>query len=340
MKHKILALAGISLLVAALMTGCQKSKENLVLTGSVEGKSVDVVARTSGEITGLFVVEGQAVKANQGLAQLDDRELKLKKANLEMVRQISELKYEDLKNGSSKASIRQAIANRDQIKAQVTGVQKELDYLKNQLSDAQSLTESGATAENQAEEIQRAIDQQNSKLEALMDQQKVAQEGLNIVLEGAVNEKLEQALLEIKLKTNELDQMALAIEKTKINAPCQGNIQTVNYSAGEYVTAGQKLFSMVDFSELTLKVYVNSKNLALIKEGMPVAISGDYQAEQPLSGVIRYIASEAEFTPKNIESKESKQEMVYEVHIDINDPNGIVKPGMYLDADFGVLRNE
>ncbi len=340
MKNRILKAVSLFILAIALFTGCQVKEEKLILTGSVEGKSVDVLARTSGELTGVFVSEGQVVKVNQALAQLDDRELKLKKANLEIVRQISELKYEDLKNGNSKASIRQAIANRDLVDAQAAGVQKEIDYLKNQLSDAQSLAESGATTENQTEEIQRALDQQNAKLESLLDQHKVAQEGLNIVLEGAVTEKLKQALLDIQLKSNELDQLGLSIEKTKVDAPCSGSVQTVNYSVGEYVNAGQKLFSMVDLSELTLKVYINGKNLALIKEGMEVAITGDYQGKSPVKGTISFIADEAEFTPKNIESKESKQEMVYEVHIVINDPNGIVKPGMYLDADFGVLRNE
>lgn len=340
MKNKKLKVIGCCLAVAVVLGGCQGKKENLILTGSVEGKSVEVVARTSGEITGVFVSEGQVVKANQALAQQDDRDLKLKKENLEILRQISELKYEDLKNGNSKASIRQAIANRDLVKAQIAGVQKEIDYLKKQLNDAQSLVQSGATAENQTEEIQRGLDQQNAKMEALLDQQKVAEEGVNIVLEGAVTEKLKQALLDIKLKSNELAQLGLSIEKTKVDAPCAGNIQTVNYSVGEYVNAGQKLFSMVDLTELTLKVYVNGKNLALIKEGMPVNISGDFQAKEPVKGTISFIADQAEFTPKNIESKESKQEMVYEVHIAIQDPNGIVKPGMYLDADFGVLRNE
>lgn len=340
MKIRNLKFVTLLILIMAIFTGCQSKAENLVLTGSVEGKSVDVLARTAGEITGMFVSEGQVVKVNQALAQLDDRELKLKKVNLEIIRQISELKYEDLKNGNSKASVRQAIANRDLVQSQVAGVQKEIDYLKNQLSDAKSLAESGATAENQTEEIQRALDQQNAKMAALVDQQKVAQEGLNIVLEGAVTEQLKQALLDIQLKSNELDQLGLALEKTKIDAPCSGSIQTVNYSVGEYVNQGQKLFSMIDLSELTLKVYVNGKNLALIKEGMSVTVSGDYKAEQPVKGAISFIADEAEFTPKNIESKESKQEMVYEVHILIDDPNGIVKPGMYLDADFGVLRNE
>lgn len=340
MKNRVLMGIALGVTVALLITGCQTKKENLILTGSVEGKSVEVVARASGEITGVFVSEGQVVKANQALAQQDDRDLKLKKENLEIIRQISELKYEDLKNGNSKARIRQAVANRDLVTAQMSGVQKEIDYLKKQLSDAQSLAQSGATAENQIEEIQQALDQQTAKMETLVDQQKVAEEGVNIVLEGAVTEQLKQGLLDIKLKSNELAQLGLSIEKTKIDAPCAGSIQTVNYSVGEYVNAGQKLFSMVDLSELTLKVYVNGKNLSLVKEGMAVAISGDFKSKEPVKGTISFIADQAEFTPKNIESKESKQEMVYEVHIAIQDPNGIVKPGMYLDADFGVLRNE
>lgn len=339
--NKKIGIKGLIMAMSILaLTGCQKAPESLILTGSVEGVTVDVIARTSGEIKEIYGTEGQLVKEGDPLARIDDREWQLKKENLELVRQIAELKYEDLKNGNSKASIRQAIANRDQFKVQLSGSQKELDYLKKQLSDAQSLNQTGASSESQVEEILRAIDKERTKYDTLADQLKSAQEGLNLVLEGAVTEQLKQALIDTQIKTNEIEQMDLMIEKTKLDSPRAGVIQNVNFEVGEYISAGQKMFSLVNPDQLTLKVYINEKNLSLIKKGMQVSISGDYEAQKAVTGEIVYIASEAEFTPKNIESKESKQEMVYEVHIDIDDPDGIIKPGMYLDADFGVLRNE
>lgn len=340
MKIKNTSLMVMGLLTISLLTtGCQKQDLGLVLTGSVEGKTVEVLAQTSGILTGIYVQEGQIIKAKEVLAQIDDRDLVLKRSNLDLARQISELKYQDLRNGNSKALIRQAIANRDQVKTQLEGSQKEIDYLRKQLSDVKSLVGSGANSQQQETDLERAIEKELTRYESIKEQLRAAQEGLNFTLEGAVTEKLKQALLEIQMKTNEIGQMDLMLEKTKAVAPGGGYIQTSNYEVGEVVSAGQRLFSVIDPSELQLKVFINEKNLSLIKVDMPVSISGDLVSDQPVTGTVDYIATAAEFTPKNIESKESKQEMVYEVHIKINDTSGVIKPGMYLDADFGVEAN-
>jgi HlyD family secretion protein len=301
---------------------------------------VAVIAQTSGSLTAVYAGEGELVKATMLLAQIDDRDLKLRRENLELARQISELKYQDLKNGNSKALIRQAIANRDQIKAQLSGSQKEIDYLQDQIVDMKNLVENGASTQQQETELQRALDKELAKNQTLKEQLKSAQEGLNITLEGAVTEQLKQALLDIQIKSNEIAQMDLSIEKAKALAPHEGIVQNANFKVGEVVVSGQKLFSIIDPTTLKLKVFVNERNLSLIKRDMLVTVTGDFVSDKPLVGEVEYIATEAEFTPKNIESKESKQEMVYEVHISIVDPSGAIKPGMYLDADFGVNANE
>lgn len=333
-------LAVVTLILATVLSGCSSKPERLILTGSVEGKNYDVVAQASGTVTAIYAAEGDEINIQKQLAQIDDRELKLKRDNLELLRQITELKYQDLKNGNSKSLIRQAIANRDQIKAQLSGSQKEIDYLNGQLNDTKGLLASGASTKQQETELRRALDKELSRQQTLKEQLKSAQEGLNLTLEGAVTEQLKQGLLEIQIKNNEIAQMDLMIEKTKAIAPQNGIVQSANYEVGESVIAGQKMFSIIDPSVLELKVFVNERNLSLVKPHMQVAITGDYSADKPIAGIVDYIATEAEFTPKNIESKESKQEMVYEVRIRIQDNSGLIKPGMYLDADFGVDENE
>lgn len=326
--------------MALLLSGCQASPSNLVLTGSVEGRSYDVIAQSSGLLTAVYADEGDEITDGKLLAQIDDRDIQLKRDNLELLRQIAELRYQDLKNGNSKALIRQAIANRDQIKAQMAGSQKEIDYLLSQLNDTQGLVASGASTKQQETELNRALDKELARQQTLKAQLKAAQEGLNLTLEGAVTEQLKQALLEIQIKNNEIAQMDLLVEKTKVTAPHGGIVQSANYEAGEVVAAGQKLYSLIDPGVLELKVFVNERNLSLVKQDMAVIVSGDFQSAEPVTGKVVYIATEAEFTPKNIESKESKQEMVYEVRIRIADGASVIKPGMYLDADFGVLENE
>lgn len=337
---KLMALICGTLVVGITLSGCAKENTDLILTGSVEGDEITVVSQGSGEIQGLFVSSGDFVKKGQLIAQLDDRTLQLQKNNLELARQVAELKYQDLKNGNSKALIRQSIANRDQIKAQMNGSEKEMDYLKKQITDAKALVKDGANSEQQEEEYVRALDKEMARYATLSKQLSAAQEGVNLSLEGAVTEKLKTALLEIQMKGNDLTIMDLNLEKLSVKSPIEGYVQTVNYHVGEVVTAGQKLFTIIDPNQMELKVYVREKDLSKVILGKEVKIQADFETKEPILGVVTYIASQAEFTPKNIESKESKQEMVFEVRMTIQDSNQLVKPGMYLDANFGSDAND
>lgn len=332
---KIIA-AAVLLMAMGSLYGCKTNDSgNLVLTGSVEGNEYTVVAEGAGKLTTLTVSSGDEVKEGMVLGQIDDKSLQIQRKNLELLRQISELKYQDMKNGSSKSKIQQSIATRDQVKAQLEGSDKELAYLNQQLSDIKALVVSGAGTGQSEKDIKQAIEREQTKRNALQEQYRAAQAGLNVVLEGAVTEQLKQGLLDIQIKTHDIEAMDLTIEKYKIKSPCSGYVQTVNYDKGEVVSGGQKLFSIIDPKRLELKVYVAEKNMHQVSLGMPVVISGDFKTDKPIQGKVTYIASSAEFTPKNTESKESKQEMVFEVRVSLNDPSGMVKPGMYLDADFG-----
>lgn len=316
-----------------MLGGCAKDNRDLILTGSVEGGELIVSSQVGGTVTQVLVNAGDEVKEGDLLLQLDDRDLKLQKDKLEIARQIAELQYKDLKNGASKALIRQQIAARDQLKVQLDGSNEELNYLRKQLSDAKALVNSGADNHVKMDELQQQIERETTKYKAISQQMKAAQEALNQTLEGAVDEKLQQALLQINLKDKEIEQAQLALDKAKITSPRSGVIQTVNYEVGELLMPGQKILSIIDDSQLELKVYVAEKDLYRIQVGKKVKLLPDFDMEAAPVATISYIASKAEFTPKNTESKESKQEMVYEVRIKIEDKSHLIKSGMYIDVD-------
>lgn len=325
----ILCLTGAVLVLG----GCAKESKDLILTGSVEGGELIISSQVTGTVTQVLVNSGDVVKEGALLLQLDDRDLKLQKDKLEIARQIAELQYKDLKNGASKALIRQQIAARDQLKVQLDGSNEELSYLRKQLSDAKALVNSGADSHVKMDELQQQIERETTKYKAISQQMKAAQEGLNQTLEGAVDEKLKQALLQINLKDKEIEQAELAMEKAKILSPRNGFVQTVNYEVGEMIMPGQKILSIIDDSQLELKVYVAEKDLNRIQVGNKVTLLPEFKMDVAPEATISYIASKAEFTPKNTESKESKQEMVYEVRIKIVDKSHLIKAGMYLDVD-------
>lgn len=331
--HKQIKLTIMCIGLTALLTGCSQKNSDLILTGSVEGEQLIVSSQLAGTVTQVLVNSGDVVKDGALLLQLDDRELALQMEKLEIARQIAELQYKDLKNGASKALIRQQIAARDQLKVQLAGSAKELSYLQKQLADAKALVSSGATATTKTDELLQQIERETTKYKGINEQVKAAQAQLSQTLEGVVDEKLQQSLLQINLKDKEIEQAAIHLEQAKILSPKAGVVQTVNYEVGELVMPGQKLLSIIDESDLELKVYVTEKDLNRIALGQKVKLLPAFDMTTPPEAVISYIASKAEFTPKNIESKESKQEMVFEVRIQITDPSHLIKPGMYIDVN-------
>lgn len=150
--------------------------------------------------------------------------------------------------------------------------------------------------------------------------------------EGATRQARSAAEEQVRLKELEVKDLERIVSKGQLTSPLAGLVQSVNYEAGERLTPGQRAVTLLDMSRLEVKVYVPEKLLHRVSQGMAVQFTDDFLKDRGITGTIRYISGKAEFTPKNIESKENKQEMVYEVRVAIEDPSGLVKPGMFLDV--------
>ncbi|MBN2897996.1 MAG: HlyD family efflux transporter periplasmic adaptor subunit, partial [Clostridia bacterium] len=129
------------------------------------------------------------------------------------------------------------------------------------------------------------------------------------------------------------------IQKGEKYAPIGGMVQSVNYDIGEYIAPGKTVISIINSDALSIDVYIREYTLYKVKVGDPVAITEGFLGDKTVTGKIAAISSEAEFTPKNVESKESKQEMVFKTTIEVTEGQEYLKPGMFVDVEI-LAKNE
>lgn len=335
-KHAVKPVA--ALLAAGLLGGLwlwtlqPGGQSTLAFTGSVEAEQIDISPEIAGTLQTLAVSDGETVRQGQLLLTLDTAEYDLK---LEMARsalRMAQLSAEDVADGGTDSQVRQARASAEAVAEQAAGAAAELEYLKKELERQKSLYDSGAASQQQLEAAERALEKGQAAYLALL-KQKASQEALLAqVREGATRQARSAAEEQVRLKELEVKDLERIVSKGQLTSPLDGLVQSVNYEAGERLAPGQRAVTLLDMSRLEVKVYVPEKQLHRVAQGMAVQFTDDFLKDRGVTGTIRYISGKAEFTPKNIESKENKQEMVYEVRVAIEDPSGLVKPGMFLDV--------
>ncbi len=331
-KILVLILVAVAAVTYYLYTGGEKVSNELVFTGSVEADQIDLSPEIAGSIQTISVKDGETVKKGQILMTLDTSDYAIKLAQAQKGLELAQLKASDLNDGNSANQVRQARANRDSVNEQISGSLKELEYLKKDYTNMKALYDSGAASESQLDSTRRALDREQAKYDGLLKQKEAYEASLSLVEEGATAQIKSAAALDVEMRQLDIQDLERTIAKGTLYSPTDGTIQSVNYQQGERVAPGARAVTLIDMSQMEVKIYVPEIQLSRVSTGMAVQFTDAFLKDKGITGKVTYISPEAEFTPKNIESKQSKQEMVYEVRVDIQDPNAMVKPGMFLDV--------
>lgn len=306
--------------------------DSLVFTGSVEADQIDISPEIAGTIETISIQDGETVKKGQILMTLNTADYAIRLDMARKALELAKLKESDLRDGNSANQVRQARANRDGINEQISGSVKELDYLRKDYTSMKALFDGGASSQAELDAAQRLLDREQARYEGLIRQKEALDAAVALAEEGATAQIKSQATIDVELKQLEIQDMERTIAKGTLYSPADGVVQSVNYQKGERVSPGTRAVTMVDLSRMEVRIYVPEWQLNRVRTGMPVRFTDDFLKDKDIQGKVAYISPKAEFTPKNIESKQSKQEMVYEVRVTIQDPTEMIKPGMFLDV--------
>ena len=274
-----------------LFTACNNGKDQPDAYGTFESTEVTVSAEATGKIINLAIEEGQQVKAGVVVGHIDTTDLLLKK---------QQLADQKIATASKTADLDAQIAVQQQQKANLMVEMKRLEKL---LAD-------GAATRKQMDDLNGNI--------LLADKQT---DFLNVQKEGIYDQ--------VKVIASQIEQAEEAIRKSRIINPVQGTVTSKFAEPGEIATFGKPLYTIADLDELILRVYLSGTQLPLIRIGQTVEVrfDKDKTTNQKTEGVITWISPTAEFTPKTVQTKEERVNLVYAVKVKVKN-DGSLKIGM------------
>ena len=288
-KIQYLAIAGLT------FTACHNTPD-YDATGIFEATTVTVSAETSGRILKLDIAEGDTVFRGANIALIDTTLLSLQQKQLQSQRLSAETTSPDI--AAQASSLRTRIAHQ----------QHECERLSRLLAD-------GATTQKQYDDAQAELAALRGQLTALLSTL------------GKNRSSISDNAVAIHYQS---EQIAEQIAKSEIASPLSGTVLVKYAEPGEFATPGKPLVKIADLNKIYLRSYFTVAQLADIKLGQKVTViadfGGDNQYEYP--GTITWIAEESEFTPKSIQTKDSRANLVYAVKVAVEN-DGRLKLGQY-----------
>ncbi len=278
------------LLITSILVSCNKNNDNADGYGNFEATETTISAESNGKLLQFTVEEGETLQKEIVVGYIDTIQLALKKEQL--------------------------IVSKAVISSKSKGVLSQISVLKSQLKTAnisknriENLIKSNAGTQKQLDDI-------NGKIDVIRQQIR----SVEIQNAPIVNE-----LKSIDIQIQQLEDQ---IKKSKIVNPINGTVLVKYVEPYEITSFGRPLYKIADLSTMQLRVYVGETQLPNLKIGQEVTVKIDAgEAMKDYKGIISWIASEAEFTPKIIQTKEERVNLVYAVKIDVKN-DGSLKIGM------------
>ena len=299
MKNKSLNIAFI--LAAAILFGCSNGDGDFDATGTFESEEIIVSSEAMGKLVMFQVEEGMQLKQNQIVGVIDTTQLHLKKKQL-------------------LSSITAVLSKQPDISAQLAALQKQIETTEVEKKRIDNLVKLDAATTKQFDDV-------NSQLEVLNKQYTATKSSLTITKQGLQSET--HPLIA------QVEQIEDQIKKSIIKNPIDGTVLTRYAKQDELTSNGKALYKIANLSDMTLRAYVDGDQLGQIKLGQKVKVYVDKgEGEQKeMSGEIYWVSSKAEFTPKTIQTKDERTNLVYAIKVKvIND--GYLKIGMYGEVKF------
>jgi len=292
----------IFLSLVLLLSACEEEVQRSDAFGNFEATSTTVSAEANGKLLFLKAEEGQPLNAGQLIALVDTTQLHLQRKQIQAT--INTLPKK----------LRTAIADVEVLKNQKANLSRERDRV-------QRLVAKKAATTKQLDDINGQLDVIDKQVRAIESQTQtanrsiLAEKGPMVAQIAVVNEQ---------------------IRKCYIYNPIGGKVLTKLAESYEFVGMGSPLYRIADLDTMTLRFYASSQQLQQVAIGKTIQVLVDNGAEgyQSLEGSITWIAEQSEFTPKTIQTKEDRVNLVYAVKAKVANPDGLLKIGMPAEVNF------
>lgn len=285
----------ISITTITLLAACGKNENEADAYGNFEATEVIVSAEGTGRLLVFNVEEGSTLAENAVVGSIDSTQLHLKKQQLG-------------------ANIKAVLSKKPDMLPQLEVIRQQIATQQREKQRVENLLKASAATPKQLDDI-------NAQIAVLQKQYTSLASSLQTQISGIQSETQPLAL--------QIDQLRDQLNQTRVLNPVNGTVLTKYVEKGEVVNYGKPLYRIADLSEMTLRVYIAAEQLAQVKNGQQVKVRTDAAGGRyrDWTGIVTWISSEAEFTPKIIQTKEERTQLVYAMKVKVKN-DGTLRIGM------------
>lgn len=309
----------ILLLLLTALAGCAADEDPNRVVGELASDRYELSAEVSEPIRSIFVAEGEAVVAGQALVEQDNTRAVARMAEAEAALAQQQARLDELVRGPRAEQISAARAN-------VEGANRDLDFRQSELARIQEVHARGLASADLLDRARAALDAAEANLKLRLAQ-------LEERLAGTTVEELAQAEQAVKQAAARRDLAAIDLERHTLRAPVDGIADTRLFELGERPSPGQPLIILLGASQPYARVFVPETQRVRIRAGTEARIHVD-GLDTPLNGRVRWISSEAAFTPYFALTERDRGRLSFVAKVDITDDRERLPDGVPVEVDF------
>lgn len=322
MKKKILLLLLLVLVVAsAVLIISRKKPESsgeLKVSGTIEVTSTELSFKIPGRLAKRLVDEGEMVKAGQVIAYLEDDELKNELGVRSADHRALQAGLADLQAGSRREEIAQGEAALARTKAETQRL----------ASDAVRAEELFRREVIPLKDLEAARAARDSSAATLRE----AEQRLKLLRSGPRPDAVREKSARVEAAEAALDQAKTRLSQSVLTAGHPGVVLAKHAEPGEMLAAGAPIVTVGKMDEVWLRAYIPENELGRVKLGQTAEVTIDGRRDKVFTGRVSFLSSQAEFTPKNVQTEKERVKLVYRIKITLANPQMELKPGMPADA--------
>ncbi len=320
MKIKLLLLP---ILISMIFLACSKKEEKTKFYGNIDLRTVSLGHRVSGKIKNIYFDEGQFVKKDDLIVELDDDIYNEALKEIQAQIKVQESNILKLKKGYRIEEIQKAKASYEKSLVELKKSKKDYERFK-KLYNSQSISKQIFEDYKFAYEVSKA---QVAYTKSALDELENGYQTEDIMMaEGKLESlKAQESLAKINIKD------------TKLYAPNDGIVLTRAYEIGAIVNKGTPIIDLAITNEYWVRSYIDEKYLGLIKPDSTAIVTTD-STDKKYKAKVSFISAQAEFTPKSVQTEELRTQLVYRIRLILQNPDDNIRQGMPVTIEFEDLK--
>jgi HlyD family secretion protein len=318
-----LLLAGLVTLVLVTQRTNSLADGQLVASGTIEVTEVRIGFRMPGTLTQRPVNEGESVAAGALIAALDSRELRSRLQEAEAGVRVTQAALAELESGFRTEEVAQA-------QAAVHEAAVQAQNLKEQATRSRSLFDEGGISREQLDRDVTAASAAGARYQSV-------QEKLHLLQRGHRGEQIDAARARLEQAQAAVETLRITLTEMSAHSPIPGVVTRVHAEVGETLAALRPVATIADLSRPRLRVYIPERQIGQVRLGARAEVAVDAWPERRFPGHVSFVSSQAEFTPKNVQTLEERVKLVFAVDVQMENEEGILKPGMPADVWIDLL---